>query len=70
MKKFRDELRMTVSYVFFFCYLYLIYFHCSFFICLIFTSFDLIYLSFIFSKYTNLYFITSQLTFLQWHDTN
>ena len=45
-------------------------FHCSFFICLIFTSFDLIYLSFIFSKYTNLYFITSQLTFLQWHDTN
>ena len=50
MKKFRDGLRMSVSYVFFFCYLYLIYFNCFFFICLIFTSFDLIYLSFIFSR--------------------
>ena len=49
MKKFRDGLRMSVSYVFFLLFVF-IYFHCFFFICLIFTSFDLIYLSFIFSR--------------------
>ena len=48
MKKFRDGLRMSVSYVFFFLLFVFDLFSLFFFICLIFTSFDLIYLSFIF----------------------